>query len=90
MDPNPDVRTEAEKLIQAEIRRSMEAVRHPGKVKDPEPNLEDFQTNSYTRIRPAVVPAPPKPTAGISTDANHDFDTIEEENVMEAESNLIE
>lgn len=90
VDPNPDVRTEAENMIQAEIKRSMEAVRQPSRAKDPEPKLDDFQSNSYTRIRPAAVPTPPKPTSGISIEANHDFDTIQAEKRLEHESNRSE
>ncbi|ODN02501.1 hypothetical protein Ocin01_04165 [Orchesella cincta] len=89
VDAHPDVQTEAENMIQAEIKRSIEATRQPSRTKDPEPNLQEIQTNSYTRIRPSPVPTPSKPSSGISLDVSHEFDAIENEKQWKDDSNRL-
>ncbi|CAL8069342.1 unnamed protein product [Orchesella dallaii] len=89
VDANPDVRTEAENMIQAEIKRSIEASRQPSRSKDPEPNLQEIQTNSYTRIRPTPVPTPSKPSSGVSIDVSDDFDAIDGEKQFKDDSNRL-
>lgn len=90
VDPNIEIATEAERNLQEEIKKSIEAVRQPSRVRDPEPRLEDIQINSYTRMRPSVVQPPPKPTSGVAIQTNYDFEAIQSENRLRAESNRLD